>query len=133
MSRVAYDSEVIQSLLQQITGGFLLQIVQVTAVGVMLFTLNAEAGRLHAHPGAARDLRQLVLLEARSSEALPLLGLQQQAGRHAHRHALRHARREGVRPGRPRVRPIQSHQRPTSAIAAGMSITRPSRSRRRCS
>src|SRR5690606_26543809 len=29
-SRVAYDSEVIQSLLQQITGGFLLQIVQVT-------------------------------------------------------------------------------------------------------
>jgi ATP-binding cassette subfamily B protein len=41
-SRVAYDSEVIQSLLQQITGGFLLQIVQVTAVGVMLFTLNPE-------------------------------------------------------------------------------------------
>jgi ATP-binding cassette, subfamily B, bacterial len=39
-SRVAYDSEVIQSLLQQITGGFLLQIVQVTAVGIMLFTLN---------------------------------------------------------------------------------------------
>src|SRR3954447_18189832 len=29
MSRVAYDSEVIQSLLHQITGGFLLQIVQV--------------------------------------------------------------------------------------------------------
>jgi ATP-binding cassette subfamily B protein len=42
MSRVAYDSEVIQSLLQQITGGFLLQIVQVTAVGVMLFTLNPK-------------------------------------------------------------------------------------------
>jgi ATP-binding cassette subfamily B protein len=41
-SRVAYDSEVIQSLLQQITGGFLLQIVQVTAVGVMLFTLNPK-------------------------------------------------------------------------------------------
>ncbi|MBA3483564.1 MAG: DUF1854 domain-containing protein, partial [Pirellulales bacterium] len=39
-SRVAYDSEVVQSLLQQITGGFLLQIVQVTAVGVMLFTIN---------------------------------------------------------------------------------------------
>jgi ATP-binding cassette, subfamily B, bacterial len=39
-SRVAYDSEVIQSLLQQVTGGFLLQIVQVTAVGIMLFTLN---------------------------------------------------------------------------------------------
>ncbi len=41
-SRVAYDSEVIQSLLQQVTGGFLLQIVQVTAVGVMLFTLNPK-------------------------------------------------------------------------------------------
>jgi ATP-binding cassette subfamily B protein len=39
-SRVAYDSEVIQSLLQQVTGGFLLQLVQVTAVGIMLFTLN---------------------------------------------------------------------------------------------
>jgi ATP-binding cassette subfamily B protein len=41
-SRVAYDSEVIQSLLQQITGGFLLQIVQVAAVGAMLFTLNPK-------------------------------------------------------------------------------------------
>ena len=41
-SRVAYDSEVIQSLLHQITGGFLLQIVQVTAVGVMLMTLNPK-------------------------------------------------------------------------------------------
>src|SRR6185503_13531542 len=30
-SRVAYDSEVLQSLLQQTTGGFLLQIVQVVA------------------------------------------------------------------------------------------------------
>src|SRR4051794_20210571 len=42
MSRVAYDSEVIQSLLHQITGGFLLQIVQVMPVGVMLFTLNPK-------------------------------------------------------------------------------------------
>lgn len=41
-SRVAYDSEVIQSLLTQITGGFLLQLVQVTAVGIMLFTLNPK-------------------------------------------------------------------------------------------
>ncbi len=40
--RVAYDSEVIQSLLHQITGGFLLQLVQVTAVGVMLMTLNPK-------------------------------------------------------------------------------------------
>ncbi|MCA9111838.1 MAG: hypothetical protein KDA52_17935, partial [Planctomycetaceae bacterium] len=39
-SRVVHDSEVLHSLLQQITGGFLLQIVQVIGVGVMLFTLN---------------------------------------------------------------------------------------------
>ncbi len=42
VSRVAYDSEVLHSLLQQITGGFLLQIVQVIGVGVMLFTLNPK-------------------------------------------------------------------------------------------
>ncbi|MBX7168731.1 MAG: DUF1854 domain-containing protein [Pirellulales bacterium] len=42
VSRVAYDSEVLHSLLQQITGGFLLQIVQVVAVGIMLFTLNPK-------------------------------------------------------------------------------------------
>src|SRR5258705_11565274 len=42
MSAVAYDSEVIQSLLQQILGGFLRRIVQGTAVGAMLFTLNAK-------------------------------------------------------------------------------------------
>ncbi len=41
-SRVAYDSEVIHTLLQQITGGFLLQIVQVVAVGAMLFTINPK-------------------------------------------------------------------------------------------
>lgn len=41
-SRVAYDSEAIQGLLQQITSGFLLQLVQVTAVGAMLFTLNPK-------------------------------------------------------------------------------------------
>jgi ATP-binding cassette subfamily B protein len=40
VSRVAYDSEVLHTLLQQITGGFLLQLVQVIAVGIMLFTLN---------------------------------------------------------------------------------------------
>ncbi len=42
VSRVAYDSEVLHTLLQQITGGFLLQIVQVIAVGAMLFTLNPK-------------------------------------------------------------------------------------------
>ena len=42
VSRVAYDSEVLHTLLQQLTGGFLLQIVQVVAVGIMLFTLNPK-------------------------------------------------------------------------------------------
>jgi ATP-binding cassette subfamily B protein len=42
VSRVAYDSEVLHNLLQQITGGFLLQVVQVVAVGIMLFTLNPK-------------------------------------------------------------------------------------------
>lgn len=42
VSRVAYDSEVLHTLLQQVTGGFLLQIVQVVAVGAMLFTLNPK-------------------------------------------------------------------------------------------
>jgi ATP-binding cassette subfamily B protein len=43
-SRVVHDSEVLHSLLQQVTGGFLLQIVQVIGVGVMLFTLNPKLG-----------------------------------------------------------------------------------------
>jgi ATP-binding cassette, subfamily B, bacterial len=42
VSRVAYDSELLHTLLQQVTGGFLLQIVQVIAVGIMLFTLNPK-------------------------------------------------------------------------------------------
>lgn len=49
-SRVAYDSEVLQSLLQQITGGFLLQIVQVIAVGAMLFTLDKKLAILTLIP-----------------------------------------------------------------------------------
>jgi ATP-binding cassette subfamily B protein len=42
VSRVSSDSEVLHSLLQQVTGGFLLQVVQVFAVGAMLFTLNPK-------------------------------------------------------------------------------------------
>lgn len=49
-SRVAYDSEVIQSLLQQVTGGFLLQLVQIVAVGIMLFTLNPKLALLTLLP-----------------------------------------------------------------------------------
>lgn len=40
MNRVAYDTEVLHGLIQQITGGFLMQILQLVGVGVMLFTLN---------------------------------------------------------------------------------------------
>lgn len=40
-SRVAYDTEVLHGLIQQITGGFLMQILQLAGVGIMLFTLNA--------------------------------------------------------------------------------------------
>jgi ATP-binding cassette subfamily B protein len=42
ISRVAHDSEVLHGLVQQFTGGFLLQIVQLVAVGAMLFWINPE-------------------------------------------------------------------------------------------
>jgi ATP-binding cassette subfamily B protein len=42
MSRVAYDSEVLQGLLHQLTGGFLLQILQLFGVGGMLIWLNPK-------------------------------------------------------------------------------------------
>ncbi len=42
MSRVAYDSEVLHGLVQQVTGGFLLQIVQLVGVGMMLLWLNPK-------------------------------------------------------------------------------------------
>jgi ATP-binding cassette subfamily B protein len=41
MNRVAYDTEAMHGLVQQITGGFLLQILQLVGVGIMLFTLNS--------------------------------------------------------------------------------------------
>ncbi len=108
---MAYDSEVIQSLLQQITGGFLLQIVQVTAVGVMLFTLNPKLAVYTLIPAPLVIAGSWFFWKRVHPQALPLLGFQQQAGRHAHRHALGHPRGEGLRPGRPRVRPVQPHQR----------------------
>ncbi|MEX0689587.1 MAG: DUF1854 domain-containing protein [Pirellulales bacterium] len=40
ISRVAHDSEVLHGLVQQFTGGFLLQLVQLVAVGGMLFWIN---------------------------------------------------------------------------------------------
>jgi ATP-binding cassette subfamily B protein len=42
ISRVAHDSEVLHGLMQQLTGGFLLQIGQLVGVGAMLFWLNPK-------------------------------------------------------------------------------------------
>ncbi|MEY3206514.1 MAG: hypothetical protein RLZZ21_2845, partial [Planctomycetota bacterium] len=42
ISRVAHDSEVLHGLVQQVTGGFLLQIVQLVAVGGMLVWINPK-------------------------------------------------------------------------------------------
>ncbi|MFN9750675.1 MAG: DUF1854 domain-containing protein [Planctomycetota bacterium] len=42
MSRVAYDSEVLHGLVHQLTGGFLLQILQLIGVGAMLVWLNPK-------------------------------------------------------------------------------------------
>lgn len=42
MSRVAYDTEAMHTLMHQLTNGFLLQILQLIAIGIMLFSLNSE-------------------------------------------------------------------------------------------
>ena len=42
ISRVAHDSEVLHGLMQQLTGGFLLQIVQLVGVGMMLVWINPK-------------------------------------------------------------------------------------------
>jgi ATP-binding cassette subfamily B protein len=42
MSRVAHDTEALYGLIHQLTGGLLLQSLQLVGVGVMLFTLNAK-------------------------------------------------------------------------------------------
>ncbi len=42
MSRVAHDTEALYGLVHQLTGGFLMQILQLLGVGLMLFTLNAK-------------------------------------------------------------------------------------------
>ena len=74
VSRVAYDSEVLHSLLQQITGGFLLQIVQVMAVGVMLFTLNPKLALYTLIPAPLVVVGSWYLLEARASASTTATG-----------------------------------------------------------
>ncbi len=50
VNRVAYDTEALHGLVQQLTGGFLLQILQLVGVGVMLFTLNSKLALLTMIP-----------------------------------------------------------------------------------
>ena len=42
MSRVAYDTEVMQTLVHQTSGGFLLQLLQLVGIGGMLFWINPK-------------------------------------------------------------------------------------------
>ena len=42
MTRVVHDTEALYGLIHQVTGGFLLQILQLLGVGIMLFTINAK-------------------------------------------------------------------------------------------
>jgi ATP-binding cassette subfamily B protein len=42
MSRVTHDTEALYGLIHQLTGGFLLQVLQLLGVGVMLFLLNPK-------------------------------------------------------------------------------------------
>ncbi|MDB5386743.1 MAG: ABC-type multidrug transport system, ATPase and permease component [Planctomycetaceae bacterium] len=42
MSRVSYDTEAMHTFMYQISGGFVLQVLQLLAIGVMLFVLNAK-------------------------------------------------------------------------------------------
>lgn len=42
MSRVAYDTEAMHTFMHQMSGGFLLQVLQLIAIGVMLFVLNPK-------------------------------------------------------------------------------------------
>ena len=42
MSRVAYDTEVMHTLVHQTSGGFILQVLQLFGIGVMLFWLNPK-------------------------------------------------------------------------------------------
>lgn len=42
MSRVSYDTEAMHTFMHQISGGFVLQVLQLLAIGVMLFVLNAK-------------------------------------------------------------------------------------------
>lgn len=50
MSRVSYDTEAMHTFMYQISGGFFLQLLQLIAIGVMLFVLNAKLAFLTLLP-----------------------------------------------------------------------------------
>ncbi|MES2788678.1 MAG: DUF1854 domain-containing protein [Planctomycetota bacterium] len=50
MSRVSYDTEAMHTFMYQISGGFVLQLLQLVAIGVMLFVLNAKLAILTLLP-----------------------------------------------------------------------------------
>ncbi len=74
ISRVAHDSEVLHGLMHQLTGGFLLQTVQLVGVGAMLLWLNPKLAMFTLIPVPARVSRHLDLLAGRLPALLPLVG-----------------------------------------------------------
>ena len=50
MSQVAYDTETLHTLVYHLTSGFLLQSLQLVAIGVMLFFLNAKLAAITILP-----------------------------------------------------------------------------------
>ncbi|MDB5340192.1 MAG: transporter related [Planctomycetaceae bacterium] len=50
MSRVSYDTEAMHTFMYQISGGFFLQLLQLFAIGIMLFVLNAKLALLTLLP-----------------------------------------------------------------------------------
>ena len=50
MSRVSYDTETMHAFVHQISGGFVLQMLQMVAIGVMLFVLNPKLAMMALLP-----------------------------------------------------------------------------------
>ena len=50
MSRVSYDTEAMHTFMHQISGGFFLQLLQLVAIGIMLFVLNPKLAILTLLP-----------------------------------------------------------------------------------
>ena len=101
MSQVAYDTETLHTLVYHMTSGFLLQSLQLAGIGVMLFYLNAEAGRDHLAADAVDPRRKLVLHPLSPAAASALLGSGGQAGFGLDGNARGDPGRQGLRAGGP--------------------------------